>query len=76
MGQHVTVALVSPLALSTSSGLYSRTDMEQKKAIQLSHTKLKLADLSRELYIKHGWQMPCGRTKRRCQIDLKANPFI
>lgn len=40
--------------------VWSRTDLEQRKAIQLSHTKLKLADVSRELYIKHGWQMPPG----------------
>ena len=43
--------------------VWSRTDMERQKAIQLSHTKLKLADLSRELYIKHGWQMPPGFMK-------------
>ncbi|MCU7859921.1 MAG: relaxase [Candidatus Thiodiazotropha sp. (ex Lucinoma kastoroae)] len=30
------------------------------KAIPLSYTRYKLRDLSRELYIEHGWQMPPG----------------
>ena len=30
------------------------------KAINLPHFKLKLRDVSRELYLEHGWQMPRG----------------
>jgi hypothetical protein len=30
------------------------------KAINLSHYKLKLRDIARELYLEHGWQMPRG----------------
>jgi hypothetical protein len=40
--------------------VWSRTDMANMKAIQLSHTKLKLKEISRELYLKHGWQIPRG----------------
>lgn len=40
--------------------VWSRIDAEQMKAVNLSHTKLKLKDISRELYIEHGWKMPRG----------------
>ena len=36
----------------------ARIDAAQMKAINLAHTKLKLRDLSRELYMEHGWRMP------------------
>ena len=29
-------------------------------AVHLPHTKRKLMDISRELYIEHGWEMPQG----------------
>lgn len=40
--------------------VWSRTNVAEMKAVQLSHTKLKLADVSRELYIAHDWKMPRG----------------
>jgi hypothetical protein len=40
--------------------VWSRIDPARMKAIHLSHTKLKLMDLSRELYFEHGWKMPAG----------------
>ena len=40
--------------------VWSRTDVANMKAIQLSHTKLKLKEISRELYLRHGWGMPRG----------------
>ncbi len=40
--------------------VWSRTDTEKMKAIHLPHTKRKLQEVSRELYIEHGWQMPRG----------------
>lgn len=40
--------------------VWSRIDVEQMKAIQLSHTKLKLTSLSRELFLEHEWKMPRG----------------
>ncbi len=40
--------------------VWSRIDAKAMKAIQLSHTKRKLMDISKELYLEHGWQMPRG----------------
>lgn len=35
-------------------------DVENMKAINLPHYKLKLRDVSRELYLENGWQLPRG----------------
>lgn len=40
--------------------VWSRIDAEHMKAIQLSHTKRKLTDLSRDIFIERQWQMPRG----------------
>ena len=40
--------------------VWSRIDTDAMKAINLSHFKLKLRDISRGLYIEHGWIMPRG----------------
>jgi hypothetical protein len=40
--------------------VWSRIDTEKMKAINMAHFKLKLRDLSRELYLDHGWRMPRG----------------
>jgi hypothetical protein len=40
--------------------VWSRIDTQRMKAVQLSYTKRKLADVGRELYIRHGWRMPHG----------------
>ncbi len=40
--------------------VWSRIDVDKMKAINLPHFKLKLRDISRELYLEHGWQMPHG----------------
>jgi MobA/VirD2-like, nuclease domain len=40
--------------------VWSRIDVEKMRAINLPHFKLKLRDISRELYLEHGWQMPHG----------------
>ncbi|MEM7720740.1 MAG: AAA family ATPase [Pseudomonadota bacterium] len=44
--------------------VWSRIDATQMKAINLSHYKSKLVDLSRDLYHEHGWDMPEGFRKR------------
>lgn len=44
--------------------VWSRIDVEEMKAIQLSYSHLKLQDLSRELYLEHGWKMPEGIADR------------
>ena len=40
--------------------VWSRIDVEEMKAIPLPHSKRKLQDVSRELYLEHGWKMPRG----------------
>jgi hypothetical protein len=40
--------------------VWSRIDGEKMKAINIAHPKYKLRDISRELFIEHGWQMPRG----------------
>ncbi len=40
--------------------VWSRIDGEEMKAINLPHFKLKLRDVSKSLYLEHGWTMPKG----------------
>lgn len=40
--------------------VWSRIDAETMTAKNLSHYKLKLRDVSRDLYREHGWEMPAG----------------
>lgn len=40
--------------------VFSRIDTENMKAIPLPFTKYRLREISRELYIQHGWKMPRG----------------
>lgn len=40
--------------------VWSRIDVAEMKAINLPHFKLKLRDLSRQLYLENGWKMPRG----------------
>ena len=40
--------------------VWSRIDAREMKAIPLPHTKYKLRELSKELYLEHGWDMPRG----------------
>lgn len=40
--------------------VWSRIDTAAMKAIPLPFTKYKLQDMSRELYLEHGWTMPRG----------------
>jgi len=40
--------------------IWSRIDVEEMKAIDPSYDKLQLRDMSRELYLEHGWKMPSG----------------
>ncbi|MEM6537397.1 MAG: relaxase/mobilization nuclease domain-containing protein [Pseudomonadota bacterium] len=44
--------------------VWSRIDIEKMKAVQLSHSKRKLQDVSRDLFREHGWDMPPGHTDR------------
>jgi hypothetical protein len=40
--------------------VWSRIDAEQMKAIPLPFNRLKMRDVSRELFIEHGWDVPRG----------------
>lgn len=40
--------------------VWSRINTEEMKAINLPHYKYKLRYISKQLYLKHGWQMPRG----------------
>ena len=45
--------------------VWSRIDVVEMKAIQLSFTKKKNRDISRQLFIEHGWKMPKGYTNSK-----------
>ncbi|WP_082005653.1 relaxase/mobilization nuclease domain-containing protein [Halocynthiibacter namhaensis] len=40
--------------------VWSRIDADEMKAINLPHFKNKLRDLSRDLFLDHGWELPDG----------------
>lgn len=43
--------------------VWSRIRPASMTAINMSHTKLKLRELARQLFIEHGWRMPRGLVK-------------
>jgi hypothetical protein len=43
--------------------VWSRINAKTMRAVPVSHFKLKLVELSRELYLEHGWKMPRGFVK-------------
>lgn len=40
--------------------VWSRIDAENMTAVRMSHDRFKLGDISRQLYMEHGWRMPEG----------------
>lgn len=40
--------------------IWSRIDAESMTAVRMSHDRFKLGDISRQLYMEHGWKMPEG----------------
>ncbi|MEM7619881.1 MAG: hypothetical protein AAF228_05380 [Pseudomonadota bacterium] len=40
--------------------VWSRIDSREMKAVHLPHYKRKLKDISKRLYLEHGWRMPDG----------------
>ncbi|WP_295537609.1 relaxase/mobilization nuclease domain-containing protein [uncultured Thioclava sp.] len=50
--------------------VWSRIDTDKMRAINLPHYKTKLRDVSRELYLEHGWDMPRGLQDRRLRDPL------
>ena len=50
--------------------VWSRIDAERMRAINLSHFKTKLRDVSRALFLEHGWTMPRGLQDRSLRDPL------
>ena len=50
--------------------VWSRIDTDEMKAINLPFYKMKLKDVSRELYLEHGWKMPPGFIDRKDRNPL------
>ncbi|MEM9469454.1 MAG: relaxase/mobilization nuclease domain-containing protein [Pseudomonadota bacterium] len=50
--------------------VWCRIDAENMKAVQLSYYKNKMAELSKNLYLEHNWQLPQGHLDR-----AKRNPL-
>lgn len=50
--------------------VWSRIDPVSMRAINLSHFKNRLMNLSRELYLDHGWDMPDGLRRDRGKSPL------
>ncbi|MFV2051711.1 relaxase/mobilization nuclease domain-containing protein [Aliiroseovarius sp. YM-037] len=50
--------------------VWSRIDHERMRAINLPHYKMKLRDVSRQLFMEHGWDMPRGLQDRALRDPL------
>lgn len=50
--------------------VWSRIDTDEMKAINLPFYKMKLKDVSRELYLEHGWKIPPGLIDRKDRDPL------
>ena len=50
--------------------VWSRIDVQEMKAVQLSHFKMKLQEISKELYRQYGWELPKGFENK-----AERNPF-
>ena len=50
--------------------IWSRIDTDSMTVINLPHFKRKLRDVSRELYIEHGWKIPLGLVDSRQRDSL------
>lgn len=52
--------------------VWSRIDAEKLIAVNMAHFKRKLMDISRALYLRHGWKLPKGmqRGERRSPFHL------
>ena len=53
--------------------VWSRIKADEMKAIHLPHTKRKLMEISRDLYIQHGWEMPQGMIDRTRRNSLNMS---
>lgn len=51
--------------------VWSRVDIDNMKVINMSHFKNKCTDISRQLYLDHGWDMPKGLIDKRERDPFK-----
>ncbi|SMC37241.1 Relaxase/Mobilisation nuclease domain-containing protein [Fulvimarina manganoxydans] len=50
--------------------VWSRIDAERMRALNMAHYKVKLRDVSQQLYREHGWDMPRGLEDRSLRDPL------
>ena len=50
--------------------VWSRIDVDTMTAKQLSFSKMRLMEVSKELYLQHGWDMPKGMIEREARNPL------
>ncbi len=50
--------------------VWSRINIDEMKAVNISHPKLKLNSIAKSLYIEHGWKMPEGFRDSRYKNPL------
>lgn len=50
--------------------VWSRIDSERMRALNMAHYKMKLRDVSRELFLERGWDMPRGLQDRALRDPL------
>lgn len=50
--------------------VWSRIDVSRMRAVNLPHFKLKLRDISRQLYLEHGWKLPQGLVNSEARNPL------
>uniref|UniRef100_UPI000F8E1262 relaxase/mobilization nuclease domain-containing protein n=1 Tax=Pelagibacterium montanilacus TaxID=2185280 RepID=UPI000F8E1262 len=50
--------------------VWSRIDSERMRALNMAHYKMRLRDVSRELFMEHGWDMPRGLQERSLRDPL------
>ena len=53
--------------------VWSRIDIDEMKAVQLPFFKMKLMDVSKELYLEHDWQMPNGMIDHHARNPLNLS---
>jgi hypothetical protein len=63
-GQPCTIVFHEKDGRRHAHAVWSRIDRERMWAINLNHYKIKLRDVSRQLYLEHGWNMPRGLEDR------------
>ncbi len=59
-GQPRAIVLHTKNGRTHAHAVWSRIKAEEGRAVQLSYTRQKMQEISRELYREHGWQMPRG----------------